>query len=82
MEKALTELKKKALLDETSQAAYDEALRLFEKHKELHNKQLVADDFTVEKAVTIMKQNNEKLIIDSFTGKPVIRETSITWYVN
>ena len=65
MEKALSELKKKALLDETSQAAYDEALHLFEKHKELHNKQLVADDVTVEKAVTIMKQNNEKLMIVS-----------------
>ena len=65
MEKALAELKKKSLLDETSQAAYDEALRSFEKHKELHNKQLVADDVTVEKAVTIMKQNNEKLMIVS-----------------
>lgn len=43
MEKALAELKKKSLLDETSQAAYDEALRSFEKHKELHNKQLGRD---------------------------------------
>ena len=65
LEKALAELKKKALLDEKSQAAYNEALHLFEMHKELHKKQLVADDVTVEKAVTIMKQNNEKLMIIS-----------------